>query len=127
MQHSHIIAAIDASPMNRGLSGAEWFAHEGNVAIEIEEDIFLFDHEGPGYYQIHFLTCEGGKATIDRAKRAFQIMFDDHDASLLFGLVPVSRRDVAVMANRVGGIYARTVPTPFEPCRLYIVPKGRIQ
>jgi hypothetical protein len=127
VQHSHIIAAIDASPMNRGKSGAEWFAEKGNVAIEIDEDIFLFDREGPGYYQIHFLTCEGGKATVARCKAAFKIMFDEHGASLLFGLVPVSRRDVAVMANRVGGIYARMVPTPFEPCRLYIVPKGRIQ
>ena len=125
MTQQDIIKAINSSPMNRGLNGADWFERPGNVSINIDEDVFLFDYENEGVYMIHFLSTAGGKDTIKRAKQAFQIMFDG-GASLLIGLVPLDRRDVALMARWVGGKRRETVPTPYGPCDLYCVLKGNI-
>lgn len=122
MHQFDIINAINTSPMNRGLSGEAWVADERNVSINIDDDVFLFDYENEGIYQIHFLATEGGKETIRRSRMAFDAMFD-LGATMLFGLVPQDRRDVAMMARWVGGVYRQTVPTPHGVCDLYIVLK----
>jgi hypothetical protein len=80
-----IISAIDASPLNAGLSGADWLDHEGNVPIVIGEDVALFDDEGDGIYQVHFLFVSRGKAALASAKESFKQMFERYGADLIIG------------------------------------------
>jgi len=125
MTQQDIIEAINSSPMNRGLNGADWFERPGNISINIDEDVFLFDYENEGIYQAHFLATEGGKATLRRSKQALRIMFDG-DATMVFCLVPVARRDVSLMVRWIGFTYKQTVPTPYGVCDLYCVLKDYI-
>jgi len=47
--HAQVIHAIDTSPLNRGLSGADWIARPGNIPVTFENgDVALFDDEGEG-------------------------------------------------------------------------------
>lgn len=121
MSDQAIIDAIDASPLNRGLSGRDWLAHGGNVPIVMGDDITLFDDEGEGVYQVHFLFASRGKAAIIAAKEAFRQMFENYGADLIFGLVPNFRRDVKMLARWTGGKFAGVRETPFGPCDLFVL------
>jgi hypothetical protein len=59
-----------------------------------QRDIALFDYEGDGVYQVHFLFQSRGRKAIEHARESFKIMFTEHGANLILGLVPDFRRDV---------------------------------
>lgn len=118
-----IIAAIDASPLNRGLSGAAWLAREGNVPVVMDEDVALFDDEGDSIYQVHFLFVSRGKAAVASARESFRQMFETYGADLIFGLVPDFRRDVKMLARLAGGKYAGMRETVEGPCELFVLSK----
>lgn len=121
----HLIAdAIDTAPLNRGLKGVEWLARPGNIPITFDNgDVALFDDEGDGQYEVHFLfVCRGAKA-IDHARESFKIMFEEHNAKLIFGLVPIFRRDVKLLARWVGGKSAGVRPTSEGQCELFVLSK----
>jgi hypothetical protein len=122
-QH-RIAEAIDTAPLNRGLKGATWLARPGNVPVTFDNgNIALFDDEGDGAYQVHFLfVCRGAKA-IDNAREAFKIMFTEHGANLIFGLVPDFRRDVKLLARWAGGKSAGLRHTSEGPCELFVLSK----
>jgi hypothetical protein len=119
-----IAEAIDQAPLNRGLKGADWLASEGNIPVTFDNgNVALFDNEGDGVYEVHFLfPCRGAKA-IDNAREAFRIMFMEHGANLIFGLVPVERRDVKLLARWVGGKSAGLRSTSEGPCELFVLSK----
>jgi hypothetical protein len=71
-----IINAIDASPLNRGLSGAAWIEHGGNVPIVMGDDIALFDDEGDSIYQVHVLFVSRGRAAVASLREALRQMFE---------------------------------------------------
>lgn len=121
----HIIAqAIDTAPLNRGLKGADWVAHPGNIAITFDNgDIVLFDDELEGTYQVHFLFQSRGRKAIEHARESFRRMFVDHKANLIFGLVPDFRRDVKMMARWTGGRSAGMRQTVDGPCELFVLSK----
>lgn len=126
-----IITAIDKAPLNRGLSGAAWLANEHNVPVVFENgDIALFDYEGEGVYQVHFLFESRGRQAIDHAKQSFDHMFKS-GASLIFGLVPDFRRDVKLLARWAGGKSAGMRETSEGPCELFVLSnamwKGTVQ
>lgn len=118
-----IIEAIDASPLNRGLSGEDWLLHEGNVPIVMGSDIALFDDEKNCVYQVHFLFVSRGKAAVASAKESFRQMFENYGAELIFGLVPDFRRDVKMLARLVGGKYVGPRATANGPCHLFVLSK----
>lgn len=122
---NHLIAqAIDTAPLNRGLVGSDWLAHPGNVPVTFDNgDIALFDHEGDGTYQVHFLFQSRGRKAIEHARESFKIMFTEHRASLIMGLVPVFRRDVKLLARWAGGRSAGMRPTRNGPCELFVLSK----
>lgn len=98
-----IIDAIDSSSMNRGLVGADWVADPLNFSHVEEDDVVLFDYEGRGIYQGHMLLVSRGRNAIECLKRAATALFDSRpDAFLIFGLVPVDRLEVKIMARWVG-------------------------
>lgn len=99
MHHSAIIKAIDTAPYNRGLRGADWIAEPGNVAFVEGDDVILFDRDSDGIFEIHVLLASRGKAAVECVNRAFDMMFRDRGAEVIFGLVPEHRRDVAMMAR----------------------------
>lgn len=118
----NIIDAIDRAPLNRGLSGAAWLASAGNVPVTFDNgDIALFDHEGAQDYQVHFLFNSRGREAIDHAREAFRIMFVDHGAELIFGLVPDFRRDVKLLARWIGGKFAGKRNTSEGVCELFVL------
>jgi hypothetical protein len=119
-----IISAIDTSPMNRGLSGRAWLAPDaGNVPIVMGSDIALFDNEGHSIYQGHFLFTSRGRAAVASAREAFRQMFENYGADLIFGLVPVDRREVKLLVRWAGGKYVRTRQTPEGLCELFVLSK----
>lgn len=120
--HTQIIEAIDTSPLNRGLRGADWLAFEGNIPITFPNgDIALFDWEGDGTYQVHFLFVSRGREAINNAKEAFRQMFVDHGAEVIFGLVPDFRRDVKLLARWIGGKYVGKRETSEGLCELFVL------
>ncbi len=123
MSSDAIIQAIETSPLNRGLKGADWLADERNIAIVQGDDIVLFDYEGEGLYQIHLLLESRGRKAITAIREAFRRMFDDHGAQALFGMVPDFRRDVKLVSRWVGGRPAGKRSTEYGPCELFIVAK----
>lgn len=124
LPNQKIIEAIDTAPLNRGLKGADWLATRGNVPVTFDNgDIALFDHEGDGTYQVHFLFQSRGREAIEHAREAFRIMFMKHDCSLIMGLVPDFRRDVKLLARWAGGHSAGMRLTSEGPCELFILSK----
>jgi len=121
-KHEAIIQAIDAAPFNGGVRGQDWLANEDNIAILFANgDLALFEHEGDHDYQVHFLFVSGGRAAINHARESFAIMFEQHGAELIFGLVPDERRDVKLLARWAGGKSAGLRPTPEGECELFVL------
>jgi len=119
-----IAEAIDKSPLNRGLKGDDWLATEGNIPITFDNgDVALFDDEGDGVYEVHFLFVSRGRMAIDNVREAFRQMFEDHGASLIFGLVPVEQQHVKMVARWTGGKFVGVRNTSEGPCELYVLSK----
>lgn len=124
MQH-HVAQAIDNAPLNRGLSGRAWLSRPGNIPITFENgDVALFDDEGDRTYEVHFLFVSRGRKAVEHAKLAFEIMFTQHDAALIFGLVPDFRRDVKLLARWAGGKSQGIRQTPEGPVELFVLSKA---
>lgn len=123
MPDQAIISAIDASPLNRGLSGRAWLATPGNIPIVMGDDIALFDDEDDRTYQIHVLFVSRGRAAIAAVKEAIRRMFVDHGADLIFGMVPQFRRDVKLLARWSGFMPAGIRSTSEGPCELVVLSK----
>lgn len=117
-----IAEAIDTAPYNHGVSGASWLAMAGNVTVSFDNgDVALFEHEGDKSYQVHFLFQSRGKKAIEHAKESFRVMFVEHSAQLIFGLVPDHRRDVKMLSRWIGGKFAGKRNTPEGVCELYVL------
>lgn len=117
-----IAKAIDEAALNRGVSGADWLACEGNIPITFDNgDIALFDYEGPGAYQVHFLFNARGRLAIDHAREALRIMFEEHDAKLIFGLTPTHLRHARIFSRWIGGKSAGIRSMPDGPCELFVL------
>lgn len=118
-----IIEAIDHSPLNCGLSGADWLSQEANVPIVMGHDIALYDAEGDSVYQVHFLFASRGKAAVASARESFRQMFENYGADLIFGMVPEFRRDVKMLARLAGGKSRGERMTADGPCELFVLSK----
>lgn len=128
----NVATAIDAAPLNCGLQGAAWLASEGNIPVTFENgDIALFDNEGDDNYEVHFLFVSRGREAINHARESFRVMFAEHGAKLIFGLVPDFRRDVKLLARWAGGKFAGRRDTSEGPCDLFVLSnsmwKGAVQ
>ena len=117
-----VIRAIDQAPYNMGVSGADWLASQGNIAITFDDGgVVLFDHESRRKYQGHFLLNAHGRRAIDQVKQAFASMFEQHGAELLFGLIPDFRRDVKMVARWAGAKAVGKRQTPYGDCELFVL------
>lgn len=117
-----VAQAIDEAALNRGVRGADWLASEGNIPVTfVNGDIALFEHEGDDDYQVHFLFVGRGRQAINHARESFRVMFIEHGAKLIFGLVPDFRRDVKLLARWAGGKCAGIRETAEGPCELYVL------
>lgn len=122
--NQRIIEAIETAPLNRGLKGADWLASSGNIPVTFDNgDVVLFDNEGEGVYQIHVLFVSRGRKAIEHVREAFRILFTNHDARLIMGLVPDFRRDVKLLARWTGCKSAGMRPTRNGPCELFVLSK----
>lgn len=102
MDIHRIIHAIDHHPLQRGLKGIDWVSDPRNIAVYEGDDLALFDYEGPGFYQGHFLFQSRGKEAVEVTKILCKRMFAETDAVLLMGLVPVKYRKAGVIARMAG-------------------------
>lgn len=119
---SIIANAIDQHPFNMGVIGSDWLASPNNLPITFANgDIALFEHEGNGDYEVHFLFVARGRAAIEHARQAFNAMFKKHGAKLIFGLVPDFRRDVKLFARWIGAKSAGVRSTTEGLCELFVV------
>lgn len=120
-----VIQAIESSPLNQGLTGIDWLAHRGNTPIVFENgDVALFDYEGEGTYEVHFLFKSRGREAIKHARESFRRMFEDHEATLIYGLVPEFRRDVKLLARWAGGKSRGARNTIHGVCELFVLSKA---
>lgn len=116
-----IIEAINSSPLNRGLDGAQWLATPGNIPVLSGDNITLFDYEGDDTYEVHFLYKSTGKEAIRCAKAAFGFLFEYHHADTIFGMVPDHLRHAKIHARLVGGKSVGVRETAFGPCELFVL------
>lgn len=123
MPEHHVIDAINNSPLNRGLDGAAWVATPGNIAVEVGDNIALFDWCGDGIFEGHFLFVSTGRLAIMAARESFRRMFEDHAASLLFGLIPSYHRAAKLVARWAGARFVGVRETAFGPCDLFVYPR----
>lgn len=121
MASEAVIKAINESPLNRGLDGADWAANPDNIAFERGKDIVLFDAEGDQVFQIHILLQSRGAKACRVIQAAFDFMFREHSADVIFGMVPVIRPDVKKLADRVGMKFIGPRQTEFGECELYVL------
>lgn len=119
-----IAEAIDTAPLNRGLKGADWLASEGNVSVTTDDgDITLFDNEGDGVFAIHVLYRSRGRKAIERAQDAIRIMFEEHGARLIYGMAPVIRPEVRLLARWTGMRSAGLRDMKSGLCELFVLSK----
>lgn len=107
-------------------------ARPGNVPITFDNgDVALFDDEGDGTFEVHFLFESRGRQAIQHAQESFRRMFTDHGAKLIFGLVPDFRRDVKLLARWAGGRSVGKRVTSNGVCELFVLSnamwKGTVQ
>jgi hypothetical protein len=123
MSPSQISALIDNSPMNRGMFGAEWLAAEGNIAIETDGNVFLFEQILPAVYEFHWLHTETSGSRLAKVTlAAFDEVFQrEPNCEVIFGLAPSKRLDVRVMANAIHMKRIASVDTPDGPCVVFTV------
>lgn len=122
---THIIQAIDNFELNQGITGADWLAIPGNIAIDFPNgDVALFEYEEPGTFQGHLLFVSRGREAIDHARAAFDKMFDEHGASLLIGLVPNDRRAAKMVVRWSGAKTCGIRDTANGPCELFVLTKA---
>jgi hypothetical protein len=125
MHRDQISRLIDESPMNRGLAGAAWAADSRNVAaVSGEEDVILFDYERPGVYQFHWLKSSRGRGAIEHAKRALTDMLARPQVDAIYGLVPVDRRDVRLMARYIGAKLVGETRDEYGEYQIFILTAG---
>lgn len=117
---ARVIHEIDNSPLNRGLTGYEWVSEPNNIALLEDDDLALFDYQGPGQYAIHLFFESRGRAAIERVKHFTRQMFDEFGAHMLVAYVPAFRRDVAYVAAQSGWHYAGNRMSNFGPVRVYL-------
>lgn len=120
MHHSAIIAkAIDESPLNRGLRGADWVDDPDSTAFVEGADVVLFDRDSDGIFEAHFLLQSRGRAAIACVNRAFDMMFENHGANVLFGMIPTIRPDAALMARWCGATFIKSLNYRGDDVELY--------
>ena len=121
-----VARAIDEAPLNRGLRGSDWLARPGNIPVIFDdEDVVLFDDEGGDIFQVHVLMESRGRKAIGRIREAFAMMFQFRGASLIFGMVPAIRPDVALMARWVGMRSSGLRDTLHGPCELFVLSRAQ--
>ena len=118
-----ITRALEASPTNRGLTGADWLSQPGNFAVVAGNDVALFDGKGDGIFEGHFLFEARGKAAIVAAREAFRVAFEVYGARMIMGLVPADRRDVNLLVRWAGGKHVGIRQTSEGPCELFVLPR----
>jgi len=117
-----VAEAIDEAALNSGVRGADWLASEGNIPVTFDNgDIALFEHEGSGDYQVHFLFIARGREAIRHGKEALRVMFAEHGAKLIFGLTPLHLRHARIFNRWIGGKSAGTRMTPEGECELFVL------
>lgn len=119
-----VTEAIETAPLNRGLKGADWLASPGNIfVVTDDEDVTLFDNEGDGVFAIHVLYKSRGRKAIERAKDAIAELFEKHDARLIYGMAPVIRPEVRMLARWTGMRSSGLRETRHGLCELFVLSK----
>lgn len=117
-----VAEAIDEAALNSGVRGADWLASEGNIPVTFDNgDIALFEHEGEGEYQGHFMFVSGGAIARDHAREALREMFEDRAATLIYGLTPTCLRHAKIMSRMIGFRSAGIRMTENGPCELFVM------
>ena len=117
-----IAAQIDQSPYNRGVSGADWLSNPENIALVFENgDLALFENERDGSYEGHFMFVSRGKEAIANGKEALRVMFEEHGATLLFGLTPDHLKHAKLASRWIGFKSAGIRKTDHGDCELFVL------
>lgn len=113
--------AIAASPFNRGLTAEEWLADPDNLLIERDGNLGLFEQEGEGLWNAHWLFRARGKAALDVARSMFGEMFGERGALAISGLTPLACRHGRLFNRWLGCRSQGTVETEHGPCEIFIM------
>lgn len=121
MDYQRISELIDGSPMNRGMVAAEWLANPLNLAIEQGSTVCIFEAQGEGIFEFHWLASDGGRKCINESREAIRAAFEQTNAHTFFGLISVDRKDSKIMAQWIGSAYVGDVDTIHGRCHLFIM------
>lgn len=122
METADIAALIDASPMNRGMVGADWLSDPANIAIEMHGNVMLFERDGEYLFQFHWLALDTkGRQAINDTREAMRRVFRDTGVRAIYGFVSYSLRESALMARWIGARYCGSLNTQYGPCQIFVV------
>lgn len=121
MTPQDIAILIDESPMNRGLSGADWVKGPGNRAIVTNGNVMLFEACG-NVVEFHWLkTTKGLRQLIRDTREAMRMIFRETKTPLIFGLIPDNRRDSKLAARLVGARPYSRYETPHGVVEAFLI------
>jgi len=129
MNAHHISVLIDESPMNRGMKGASWISNPENRAIVQGETVVLFERQGAVSSEFHWLKSgKNVRDTIRDTREAIRTYFaETPSVSVLFGLVPVDRRDSLLMARWIGSEPDQIFETDDGPCQGFVMTRHHFE
>lgn len=113
--------AIASSPFNRGLTAEEWLADPLHVLIERGGDFGLFEPEGEGLWNAHWLFRSRGRAALEAARDMFRELFDVRGAISVSGLTPIECRHGRMFNRWLGCRSQGIIETEHGPCEIFIM------
>jgi len=125
MTPQQIAVLIDESPMNRGMRGETWLSDPSNRAVVKGETVMLFAL-GPAQTSFEFHWLKAGRnaaKTIRDTREAMWEVLRPNPFCVIYGLIPVERRDSKFMARKVGAQPHHIFPTPNGNCQLFTITK----
>lgn len=96
------VSQPDMRPYAQGFDAAIWLSTPGNVALDLNGNIMLFEPAEPGIYSGHWLLVERGKKAFLVAIDLLRHLFEHYEARTVQGLVPASHRVSRWFTRQIG-------------------------
>ena len=118
---------IDALLVNRlvgrdfpGCDLSEALAEPLHVCLVEGESGAMFAWRGPGIYEVHLFYSVRGRSALSLFRAMLAKMAIDHDARVLWGLVPVESRHVRMFVRLAGWKSRGVLQTRHGPQELFV-------
>lgn len=81
---------------------AEWLGNFNNIALAINNDLAMFEHQGGDSYQGHVWFESRGKAALEHGRAIIAHLFDKFGATHIYGETPAQCRAALRFVGQLG-------------------------